>query len=170
MAGFQSSHTIVLPFRPLSHGLELKDGTRRGSLLPPFHLPAPQCRDPPQLCQSRLFADTEIIWNYPSSFWCNWVQQPLSHPPSCSFPPSLALDLSLHSVQLNLNHNICSPPTRLKSQEKALGTQQNQILSNHLAWTPRQRKLQRYPDVMALEVASVLLTGYKGQVRLRDRQ
>lgn len=88
----------VLPFRPLSHGLELKDGTRRGSLLPPFHLPAPQCRDPPQLCQSRLFADTEIIWNYPSSFWCNWVQQPLSHPPSCSFPPSLALDLSLHSV------------------------------------------------------------------------
>ena len=58
-------------------------------------------------------------------------------------------------------------PTRLKSQ-KALGTQQNQLLSYHLAWTPRQRKLQRYPDVMAGEWPQFCSQEYKGQVRLRD--
>ena len=44
--------------------------------------------------QSRLFADTEIIHLHSDVT----VQQLLSHSPSCSFPPSLALDLSLHSV------------------------------------------------------------------------
>ena len=83
----------LLPFRVLSHRLELKNGTRQGSLLPPLHLPAPLCRDHPQLCPVQAFCR---YWNYPSSFWCNSATASLS--PSSSFPPSLALDLSLHAV------------------------------------------------------------------------
>lgn len=53
--------------------------------------------------QSRLFADTEITHLHSDVTGCS----SLSHSPRCSFPLSLALDLSLH-CQLNLNLNICS--------------------------------------------------------------
>lgn len=135
----------VLPFRPLSHRLELKDGTRWGSLLPPLHLPAPQCRDRPQFCPVQAF---RRYWNYPSSFWRNWVQQPLSLSPLFFSPflgswPFIALSAKFKPQYL-------FSPTQLKSQ-KALGTQQSQIPSYHPAWTPRQHEPQRYPGVMAAE-------------------